>query len=70
MRATFRFLMACVAAQSFAAQAASPVVRVKAKLTAFDGQVMTLEPLPSKDASQAKPFTVSVTPQTRYVGSD
>ena len=45
--------MACAAvltaAQCFAAQAASPVVRVKAKLTAFDGQVMTLEPLPEKE---------------------
>ena len=65
------------AAHSFVAQAASPVVRVKAKLTAFDGQVMTLEPLapkdmPSKDAVQAKtgPFTVSVLPGTRYVSSD
>lgn len=45
--------MACAAvltaAQCFAAQAASPIVRVKAKLTAFDGQVMTLEPLPEKE---------------------
>lgn len=45
--------MACAAiltaAQCIAAQAASPIVRVKAKLTAFDGQVMTLEPLPEKE---------------------
>ena len=36
------------AAQCFAAQAASPVARVKAKLIAFDGQRMTLEPLAPK----------------------
>jgi hypothetical protein len=66
-----------VAAHSFVAQAASPAVRVKARLTAFDGQVMTLEPLaskemPSKDAVQAKtgPFTVGVLSDTRYVRSD
>jgi hypothetical protein len=44
-----RFWIACavVAAQCFAgAHAAAPVVRVKAKLIAFDGQVMRLEPLP------------------------
>ncbi len=56
------------------ARAAAPVVRVKARLTAFDGQVMTLEPLPSspkqQDAAQAKPFTVWVLPDTRYVGAD
>jgi len=98
LRKNFFFLIACaaIAAQGFAAQAASPVVRIKAKLTAFDGQVMTLEPLPEKEALsppkagapkagmpqlpqinvpqaiQAKtgPFTVSVTPGTRYVRSD
>jgi hypothetical protein len=87
------------AAQCFAAgemKAASPVVRVKARLTAFDGKVMSLEPLlpkedapsapktgaskagvPLADAPQAsnpqakeEPFTVSVLPQTRYVGSN
>ena len=65
-------MIACAVAHSFVAQAASPVVRVKAKLTAFDGQVMTLEPLPSKDTLQAKaePFTVSILPGTRYVSSD
>jgi len=69
LRTRLGFLIACVAAQTFAAQAAAPVIRVKAKLTAFDGQVMTLAPLPSKDAS-AKTFTVSILPDTRYVGSD
>jgi len=60
------------AAHSFVAHAAAPVVRVKAKLTAFDGQVMTLEPLASKDALPAKtgPFTVGILPGTRYVRSD
>jgi hypothetical protein len=73
LRTSAGFVIACAlaAAQTFAAQAAAPVTRVKAKLTAFDGQVMTLAPLPSKDA-QAKtgPFTVSILPDTRYVGSD
>ena len=75
MKATFGLVIVCalIAAQGPAAaevKAASPVVRVKAKLTTFDGRVMSLEPLPSKEASQATPFTVSVTPQTRYVSSD
>ena len=57
---------------------AQPVTRVKARLTAFDGQVMSLEPLPPAKNQAAKgapppaaePFTVSVLPETRYVGSD
>src|SRR5690349_6689660 len=53
------------AAQSFAAE---PVVRVKAKLTAFDGQVMTLQPAPG--AKPGESFSVSVLPDTRYVRSD
>ncbi len=63
----FAFLIACAAvitaAQSFAAE---PVVRMKAKLTAFDGQAMTLEP----DAKSGikEPLTVLVTPDTRYAG--
>jgi hypothetical protein len=73
---------AVAAAQSFSA-AAQPATRLKAKLVAFDGQVMTLESLsapaaPSSgkqpatpDAStKPAPLTVSVTPATRYVGSD
>ena len=49
MRKNFFFLFACavIAAQGVAAQ--TPVVRIKAKLTAFDGQVLTLEPLPEKE---------------------
>ncbi len=88
MKSGFGFLIACVAtaAQCFTvAWAAAPVVRVKARLTAFDGQVMTLEPLPSAPTAHAagnnkamvadiaakpEPFTVSVRPDTRYVGSD
>jgi len=71
LRIRIGFLLACVAAQTIAAQAAAPVIRVKAKLTAFDGQVMTLAPLPSKDASaKTENFTVSILPGTRYVGSD
>jgi len=61
------FLLACAAAltaaQSFAAE---PVVRVKAKLTAFDGQAMTLEPV---KATSKEPLMVFITPQTRYVGA-
>lgn len=54
------------AAQAFAAE---PVVRVKAKLTDFDGQVMQLEALPARNGKAGEAFTVSVTPQTRYVGT-
>ncbi|MFO1249278.1 MAG: hypothetical protein U1E93_13915 [Alphaproteobacteria bacterium] len=61
-------LLACAAvltaAQVFAAE---PVVRMKAKLTAFDGRVMTLEPI-AKDASK-EPLSVVVTQETRYVGA-
>jgi hypothetical protein len=81
LKQSFRFLLACAAAitaaQCFAALA-QPVVRVKARLTAFDGEVMSLEPLPPAKNQAAKgapppaaePFTVSVLTQTRYVGSD
>ncbi|MEO8301172.1 MAG: hypothetical protein ABI608_05225, partial [Rhizomicrobium sp.] len=52
MRSGRYFLVACAAviaaAQCFEAQAASLVTRVKARVTAFDGQVMTLEPLAAK----------------------
>jgi hypothetical protein len=58
LRSSFGFLIACAvviaAAQCFAAgeiRPASPVVRVKARLTAFDGLTMSLEPLmPKEDA--------------------
>jgi len=45
------------------AQAASPVVRVKAKLTAFDGQVMTLESLTPKDETPNAPSPKTGVPQ-------
>ncbi len=72
---------AVTAAQCFCA-GAQPVTRLKAKLTAFDGAVMTLEPVTapapatsgrqpaSPQASPPAPVTVSITPATRYVGSD
>ena len=70
MRSAFLFLTACAAvvaaAQAFAAE---PVVRVKAKLSAFDGTVMQLETLPAKGAKAGEDFSVAVTEQTRYVGS-
>jgi len=55
-----------------ATYAAEPVVRVKAKLTAFDGQVMRLEVLSSPVGvmKTGEAFSVSVLPGTRYVGSD
>jgi hypothetical protein len=71
---------AAVAAQCFCA-AAQPVTRLKARLVAFDGAVMTLEPVSpavppasgkqpaTPDAPKPAPLTVSVTPATRYVGS-
>jgi hypothetical protein len=87
LKSARRFVIACAAlvtaAQCFAL--AAPVVRVKARLIAFDGQVMTLQPLPSSPATHVtngkgtdneaapaadKPFTVTVLAGTRYVGSD
>jgi hypothetical protein len=55
-----------------ASYAAEPVVRVKARLTAFDGQVMSLEVLSSPVGAMktGEAFNVSVLPGTRYVGSD
>lgn len=72
MKSAFLVLVACAAvvaaAQSFAAE---PMVRVKAKLTAFDGQVMSLEVLSSPMAlmKAGEAFSVSILPGTRYVGS-
>jgi len=61
------FLFSCaalfLAAQGFAAE---PVVRIKARLTAFDGKAMQLVTLPAKGAGED--FTVEVTDQTRYAG--
>jgi hypothetical protein len=54
------------AAQAFAAE---PVLRVKARLSAFDGTVMQLQTLPARGTKAGEDFSVSVTPQTRYVGS-
>ncbi len=76
------FCAAAVAAAQCFSAAAQPVTRLKAKLTAFDGEVMTLEPLTapapaasgrqsaSSQASPSAPVTVSITHATRYVGSD
>jgi hypothetical protein len=54
------------------AYAAEPMVRVKAKLTAFDGQVMSLEALssPTGTMKAGESFKVAVLPETRFVGSD
>jgi hypothetical protein len=86
LKPAIRFLRACAAvfaaAHCFAgldARAAPPVVRVKARLAAFDGQFMTLQPLPPSPKEQAasegaakgaETFTVSVLPDTRYVSSE
>ncbi|MDB5735585.1 MAG: hypothetical protein JWN16_2222 [Alphaproteobacteria bacterium] len=71
------------AAQFFPVVAsAQPVTRVKAKLVAFDGAVMTLERLPSAPLmkSEAPPpgaaalgaptLTVSLMPETKFVASE
>jgi hypothetical protein len=71
LKQRLRLLFACaavIAAAQCLSAVAQPVTRVKARLTAFDGQMMSLEPLPpSKDKTL---FTVSVLPQTRYAVSD
>ena len=74
MRSAFLFLTACAAVVAAAqGYAAEPVVRVKAKLSAFDGTVMQLEALPAQGgkpgAKSGEDFSVAVTGQTRYVGS-
>lgn len=80
LKVLFCCAAAVAAAQCFSA-AAQPVTRLKARLTAFDGQVMTLEPIsppppapsgkppPPDNTPKPAPLTVSVTPLTRYVGS-
>lgn len=86
MTSRLKVLLCCAAAvaaaQCFCASA-QPVTRLKARLTAFDGQVMTLEPLAAPQPAQSSgkqppleappvpaPVTVSVTGTTRYVGSN
>jgi len=79
------FCAAAVAAAQCFCASAQPLTRLKAKLIAFDGTVMTLEPVtaaaPAPAASGKQvlgppappapaPLTVSITPATRYVGSD
>jgi len=70
LKSAFLFLTACAAViaatQAFAAE---PVLRVKGKLSAFDGTVMQLQTLPAKGAKAGEDFSVSVTERTRYVGS-
>ena len=84
MKSRPKVLLLCAAvfaaAQCFSASA-QPVTRLKARLTAFDGKVLTLEPLsapppatsgkppPPDITAKLAPLTVSVTPATRYVGS-
>ena len=85
MKSRSKVLLSCAAAVAAAqcfSVSAQPLTRQKARLTAFDGQVMTLEPMapppppvasgkPQPQASaQPSPLTVSVTPATRYVGSN
>ncbi|HKQ44980.1 MAG TPA: hypothetical protein VJS47_06270 [Rhizomicrobium sp.] len=71
MKTVFGFLFACAAVLAVAPSfAASPMIRVKARLVAFDGSMMTLEPLPVANAPAGAPFVVFVLPQTRYVGSE
>jgi hypothetical protein len=72
---------AVAAAQCFSVSA-QPVTRLKARLAAFDGHVMTLEPMvpalppatsgkpPPPATANSGPLTVSVTPVTRYVDSN
>jgi len=72
LKAAVLFLTACAVACGCHAFAAEPVLRVKAKLTGFDGQVMQLEALssPSAVVKAGERFTVAVLPATRYVASD
>lgn len=71
----FSYWLACAAvlaaAQSFApAVQAQAVPRVKAKLLSLDGDVMTLQPLATQNATTAAPQTVTLTAETRYVLSE
>lgn len=76
MSAASRFLLVSCAAVIAAAQAfagsgaqAAPVMRVKAKLTSFDGIVMQLQTVAAKGVKAGEDLTVSVSPETRYVGT-
>jgi hypothetical protein len=76
------FCAAAIAAAQCFSVSAQPVTRLKARLTAFDGHVMTLEPMapplppatsgkpPQPATANSGPLTVSVTPATRYVDSN
>jgi hypothetical protein len=75
LKSRSKVLLSCAAAVAAAqcfSVSAQPLTRQKARLAAFDGQVMTLEPMaPLPPASaNSTPLTVSVTPATRYVGSN
>ena len=66
-RLTCAAVLICAAAQFFPLEAgAQGVTRIKARLAAFDGQTMTLEPL-AANAAPGTPLTVSVLPGTQYV---
>lgn len=71
MKARLGFrLIACVAVMAAAqAHAAPPVMRVKAKLAAFDGATMQLQTVAARGIKAGEDFSVSVTPETRYVGT-
>jgi hypothetical protein len=76
LKPLFAFPIACAAAALLAgataqAFAAEPMLRVKARLTAFDGQVMSLEALASASGAikAGEAFKVTVLPETRYVAS-
>lgn len=60
------FLGVCLAAFAAAPLHAQPVTRIKAKLTGFDGKVMTLQ---TGTGPNDKPLTVAITPETRFVQS-
>lgn len=61
-------VLLCAAALFAAEAAAQGVTRIKARLTAFDGLAMTLQPLTAKGMpAPGDPLTVSVLSQTQYV---
>ncbi len=68
-RLTCAVVLTCAAALLFALPAsAQGVIRIKARLTAFDGQAMTLQPLGvSGKPAPGDPLTVCVLSQTQYV---
>lgn len=72
MKHVLAFLIACAVVCAVRAYAAEPIVRVKARLAAFDGQAMRLEALssPAGAVKAGESFTVAVLPETRYVAAD